>query len=1129
MHHEKSRLDLPTIPSSEREHPVAAWRQDVVIDTYELLTPDRYPAYLDRRVYQGSSGRSYPLPFFERITSTKTPHVWDAIHLENEYVRLMILPELGGRIHVGLDKTRDYDFFYRNNVIKPALVGLSGPWISGGVEFNWPQHHRPATYLPTDAVIEREADGAVTVWCSDHDPLTRMKGMHGIRMRPKSAVIEMRARLFNRTDDVQTFLWWANVAAAAGDDYQSFFPTDVHYVADHAKRAVVSFPRAKGPYYGVDYVARVDAEHPEADRLDWYKNIPVPTSYMCLGTEDDFFGGYDHGAQAGFVHWADHHISPGKKQWTWGNAPFGWAWDRNLTDTDGPYVELMAGVYTDNQPDFSFLAPGETKTFSQYWFPIQDIGPVHQATLDAAVRLVIEPTQDGAVTAIRVGLIVTTPRASVQMTLRDPSGAVVWDDVTDLAPGAPAIREFLIEGHWGPSDLTFSAHVGATELVRWRHRREPENVLLPDPAVEPTNPQDTETIEELYLTGVHLAQYRHATLSPVPYWLEALRRDPADSRTNVALAAHYYRDGRMDEAEALARAAIVRVTRRNPNPYDSEAFYRLGMVLNAQRRTPAAYDAFAKAAWSAQWRVPSWLAMARIDLAESRTNTALGLLDQLLSVEGEHLQARNLRVVALRRTGRAYDAERQVADTIALDPLDWWARDLAGQELETETQVCIDVALEYVSCGELDASLRVLDQATVQLMRRPVPGQSNGAPLVEYYRADILRAAGRLDDAALAARQARTVDATRCFPGRLSDALMLQRALEADAGDALAAGLLGHWLYAHERHLEAIESWERADQDDPVIARNLGVAAYNVLHDHAAATAHYAQALANSPDDAKLWFEQDQLAKRCGQTPGVRLARLSQRPDLVKQRDDLTVAFAELLVTGGQAERAVELLAAGAFQPWEGGEGLVLHAWEYAHSALAREALMLRDGAGAEHHAREALAPPRCLGEERHPLANCSDLHLMLGDALASQGRTEEARAEWQIAATFEGDFTQMSTTAFSDKTYFSAIAWRRLGREDTARQMLESLEHHAENLAHTAAKIDYFATSLPTLLLFDDDLTLRRKAASIALRAQAAAGLEQEMRANSLLDEVLSVDANHTTALDLRHELEARQGAPRS
>ena len=217
-------------------------------------------------------------------------------------------------------------------MIKPALVGLAGPWISGGVEFNWPQHHRPATFMPVETFIERHEDGSQTVWCSDHSPLDRLKGMHGICLRPGRAYLELKVRLYNRTPFVQTFLWWANVAVHVHEQYQSFFPPDVRYVADHARRAVSSFPLCGGIYYGVDYGARETNSIPAEERprqfappghyppndLSWYANIPVPTSYMAIHSDQDFCGGYDYQREAGLVHVANHHIAPGKKQWTWG-------------------------------------------------------------------------------------------------------------------------------------------------------------------------------------------------------------------------------------------------------------------------------------------------------------------------------------------------------------------------------------------------------------------------------------------------------------------------------------------------------------------------------------------------------------------------------------------------------------------------------------------------------------------------------------------------------------------------------------------------------------------------------------------------------------------------------------------
>ncbi|CAN5290785.1 DUF5107 domain-containing protein [soil metagenome] len=1118
MLNEESRLELPRVPAAQASERVAVWREPVTIDTYLPQTPDAYPAFLEKRVYQGSSGRVYPLPFVERISQVKRPRTWDAIHLENDWVRLVVLPELGGRIHVGMDKSNGYDFFYRNNVIKPALVGLAGPWISGGVEFNWPQHHRPGTFLPTDSFIEHEPDGAVTVWCSDHDPFARMKGMHGIRMRPDTSVVELRVRLFNRTDDVQTFLWWANVAARAGDDYQSFFPTDVRVVADHAKRAVTTFPQADRPYYGIDYAGRVDAEHPDADRLDWYRNIVVPTSYMCLGSEDDFFGGYDHAERSGFIHWADHRVAPGKKQWTWGNSPFGWAWDANLTDGDGPYVELMAGAFTDNQPDFSFLAPGETKTFSQFWYPIQEIGPAHQATLAAAVRLDVVPGD--ATTAVRLAVGVTSVRSGLDVRLVDETGTEVWTRTVDAGPGAPVVEEVVLDGRYAPVDLSLVVGHDGSELVRWRHRPAPERLEIPEPASEPRAPGDVATVEELYLTGLHLEQYRHATRSAEPYWLEALARDPGDVRTNVALAAARLRSGRYAEAEAHLRLAIDRETRRNPNPYDGEASYRLGQVLARTRREAEAYDAFGKAVWNYAWRVPAHLAMARLDAAARRDELALDHVHAVLALDSEQLQARDLAVLLLRRLDRHDEAAALLAETLALDPLDQWALALAGQGAVTDAPTGIDVALEYVSVGETQTALRIFQQVAAM----PTPaGQVAVGPLAHYYRADLLRRSGDLESADRESRLAQAADGAHCLASRLDDVDMLVRTSAADPADARARALLGHWLYFQRRYADAVASWQTSvavDDSDPVVWRNLAVAAFNVAGDADRAHECYARALAAAGPDARLVYESDQLGKRTGVASGVRLDRLLGLPDVVAQRDDLTVELVQLLTSAGQAARALEMLQTRQFQPWEGGEGQVLGAWDEVHLALASDALTSGRPDDAVAVLLSAVRPPTTLGEGRHPLANTSRLQLALGDAYAAAGHDVDARRAWSTAATFAGDFQSMATLPYSDMTYFSVLACRRLGDESAAQVLVDGLAAFVDALRRTPATVDYFATSLPTMLLFNEDIEAVKDTTVMILEAQLAILVGERARADALVEDALRREPSRAIALALQREL---------
>ncbi|NEN06243.1 DUF5107 domain-containing protein [Diaminobutyricibacter tongyongensis] len=1066
-----SRVELPPVPEELRGDPVAAWAEPLVIDTYMPTEPSQFPEFFDYRVYQGSSGRVYPLPFHERISQTKAPHTWQAVHLENEWVRLVILPELGGRIYIGYDKSADYDFFYRNNVIKPALVGLAGPWLSGGVEFNWPQHHRPATFLPTDWSIEHEEDGSVTVWCSDHDPFTRMKGMHGIRLSPHSSVVEARVRLYNRTSTTQTFLWWANVAAAVNDDYQSFFPTDVQFVADHARRAITSFPRVDGDYYGVDYPSRVTPERPDGDRLDWYRNIPVPTSYMVLSTEDDFFGGYDHGRKAGFIHVADRAIAPGKKQWTWGNDEFGWAWDRNLTDDDGPYVELMAGVFTDNQPDFTFIAPGETKTFSQYWYPFRDIGPVHQANREAAVRFDVEPGADA--TVIGLGLAVTHPLHSLRVVISDDTGTVYEADAVGT-PDSPLLLRAELPGRFAPHDLRLSVLEAGREVIGWRPR--PVTAQLPPaPATEPARPSEVGTNDELFYTGQYLEQYRHATRHPDGYWSEALERDPGDVRSNLALGALLDDRYRLVEAERHFRVALDRLLHRVPNPADGEAHYRLGVNLVRQGRDAEALEVLAKAAWTSAWRVPAGYAAAAIHARRAEWVLTEVSLRDVLRLDSEHLQATCLLAVILRRLHRHAEADALLEAQVRRDPLDQWSRHLLGLPLTTDAPTLLDVALEYAAAGCARAALDVLDLA-LEASGDTALGQVQVAPLVHYHRAAILLGLGCDTEADAALSAATTSDARHCHPSRLEDVAALVTALERNPGDARAAALLGDWHYDKANYAEAIAFWRRAaegelgDDEAAIVHRNLGIAEFNILGDPAAAREQFETAIFYLPGDAKLLYEYDQLCSRTGESEAFRLSRLLAQPGLVASRDDLSVVFADLLSAGGTPEAAREVLLGRVFQPWEGGEGQVLASWERANSAIASSRLAAGDAAGAVRAALDALTPPRTLGEARHALANTADLHWMLGEAFAAAGDERSARIAWTEAASASGDFTGMRTHPFSVKTFSSIRALRRLGRDAEAERLVDAVRDYVADLREKPATIDFFATSLPALLTFHED-----------------------------------------------------------
>ncbi|HEU5102453.1 MAG TPA: DUF5107 domain-containing protein, partial [Roseiflexaceae bacterium] len=646
------------------DYGVRAWSEQIVIPTYRIGEPDKNPMFLEKRVYQGSSGVVYPHAVIDRVFDDKHDQAYTAVFLENRYLKIMILPELGGRVQMALDKTNGYHFVYYNRVIKPALVGLTGPWISGGIEFNWPQHHRPSTFDPLDWRIEERPDGGRTVWCAEIERMFRTKGMHGFTLYPDQACLEISVQLYNRTAEPQTFLWWANPAVHVNDDYQSVFPPDVHAVMDHGKRDVSDFPIATGTYYKMNYAPGTD--------ISRYKNIPVPTSYMAYHSDFDFVGCYDHGRQAGMMHVANHHVVPGKKQWTWGHSDFGQAWDRQLTDADGPYIELMCGAYTDNQPDFSWIQPGEEKRFTQTFMPYKLIGPAKNASRDAVINLEI----DGA--TARIGVYLTSPR-QVRVTLL-LHGQPIYDREAELSPDAALLAEVNIPAGTRSQALTLRVNDGASEVLSFTPLPD-EKPNIPAPARPAPRPADVASNEMLFLHGQHLEQYRHATYAPEPYYQEALRRDPGDSRCNNAMGLLLYRRGKFADAEAYFRTAIERVTARNPNPYDGEPFYNLGLALRMQARYGAAFDAFYKAAWSAAWQDAAYFELARLAARAGRMGEAIELTDRALSRNARHHQARHLKIALLRHTGQAAAARATIAESLALDPMEYgaqWEQKLLG-------------------------------------------------------------------------------------------------------------------------------------------------------------------------------------------------------------------------------------------------------------------------------------------------------------------------------------------------------------------------------------------------------------------------------------------------------------------
>ena len=1098
---------------SQSEDIVRIWEETVTIPTYEVGAPDKNPMFFEKRVYQGSSGAVYPNPVIEKIYDEKVDKEYAAVFLENKYLKIMILPEIGGRVQMAFDKIKQRHFVYYNQVIKPALVGLTGPWISGGIEFNWPQHHRPSTFEKVDHRLEENADGSKTIWVNEVEKMFGTKGMAGFTLYPGKAYLEIHAQIYNRSSLPQTFLWWANPAVSVNDHYQSVFPSDVNAVFDHGKRDVSTFPIATGTYYKVDYSPGTD--------ISRYKNIPVPTSYMAVNSEYDFVGGYEHDTRAGLLHVADHHVSPGKKQWTWGHGDFGQAWDRNLTDEDGPYIELMTGMFTDNQPDFTWLMPYEEKSFKQYFLPYRELGVVKNATKDILLGL---ETDDNAVT---VKVYATSNLNDIQIVLCRRN-EVIFEIETSISPETTFSHEISLEFDIEITDFKLIAYSkSGKELIRFEPSKNKKKEI-PEAAKAALLPQEVENCEQLFLTGQHLEQYRHATYSPVPYYEEALKRDPGDIRNNNALGLWYLRRGRFAISEAYFRNAIDTQTSRNPNPYEGEAYYNLGLCLHYQKRFDEAYAAFYKAAWSAAWQDVAYFSLARIDLMRGDDTIALEHINFSLDRNARNSKSYVLKSATLRRLGRLEDAMDMCNAALVRDGFNLgilFEKHLifnflgnlpeAESALETLISLARGEVNNYIEYAR-DYAFAGLYTEAINLLKIVKEGFSN--PIYWYHLAEMSFQANEIENVKAYLEKAASLLPGTYFPNKLEDIIALQLAIEMNPKDAYAPYYLGNIWYDKKQYEEAIKMWEVSvdkNPDFPTSYRNLGIAYFNKNNQHEKALSYYEKAFSLDEADARVLMELDQLYKRLNYDSQIRLQFLEDHYETVLKRDDLYLEFITLKNLLNQYQSALDLLNERQFHPWEGGEGKVSGQYIYSLIELAKENIAIANYEQAIEQLTGARSYPYNLGEGKLPDAQENDILYWLGFAYENLGEQESATNFFEQAT--KGNSQPAAAIFYNDqqpdKIFYQGLAFRKLGNRQKAIQIFSGLVSYGEAHINDHVTIDYFAVSLPDLLIFDSDLNQKNKQHCQFLIGLGLLGLEDFEGSREAFEKVLIADSAHSGA----------------
>jgi len=1007
---------------------------DEVIPTYLAGPPDPNPMFFFGKGSQGAEGRIYPYPLYDNLTNKKSDKTYHVLYLENEYVKISILPEIGGRLFSGLDKTNNYDFIYQQHVIKPALIGLTGAWISGGIEWNIPHHHRASTFIPVQWSKEEHPDGSKTIWVGELEVRQRMRWAVGYTLHPGSSILECSVRIINRTPMVNSMLCFANIAVAPNDNYNVIFPPRTQWSTGHSKRGFQPWP----------ITDNVD--------VSWYKNNKRSASWFAVNYEDDFVAGYDHGKNSGTMSVADHNIVPGKKFFTWG---VGNMWDKILTDDDGPYLEIMVGAYSDNQPDYSWLQPYEERSFDINFYPFRGIDGVKNANLDAAVNLDVK---DGKA---NFGFYTTKDYTEATVSLKAGDKIFVEEKIS-ISPGKPYARQIEVPADLDEHDLRASISVGGRELVAY-------SPILLQPTTRPVSvenvpePAEIKNDEELFLAGQRIDQFHNPSLDADPYWEEALRRDSGNIAANTGMGLLNLRNAKYAVAEKYFRKAIERLTAQYTTSKNAEPIYYLGVALKGQGRFDEAFTAFYKATWSQEWKSPSYFSLAEIASLRGDFPAALNMVNSSLDANAFHIRAYGLKAAILRHLGRADEAINLIAFAKAkCDPLDvrlmaeqWLAtkEPKVGQTLfatmNAHPATAQEVAAEYYNSGLWSDGIAVLQQAI-----QSAPDKATISPLVYYYLGYF---AEKLGDQAIAdeyRQQATLQSPDYVFPFQEEVITVLRRAIEVNPKDARAPYYLGNLLFDLQPE-EAVALWEKSVTLDPqaITLRNLAQAYSHKTGDESRVKAilYMEKAVALKNPDPTHFAELDQLYKSEGTSVEKRLALLEKNQKIVLRKDEALGNLINLKIFVGKADEAIMLLKSRIFSIWEGGNAFNTgQAWTDAHVVRGINFLGLKKYKEALADFQIALTPPENLRAQQERNSRQVQIAYLIGCTYAALGEKDKAIKSWNEvvdsgtrinrSGSGSGGGRSSGRSTQNEQRYYIALAQNKLGSADKSEAVFREL-----------------------------------------------------------------------------------------
>ena len=978
-------------PGDRSSSAAATVREETrIFKTYPFGDPDPVPIFA-RGTTGGNGARLYPYHFFNGFSADGADKEWTVVTLENPYVSVGVLPQVGGKVWGATDKAAGRDFLYTNHVMKFREIALRGPWTSGGIEFNFGiVGHSPATATPVDYALRTDADGSASVVVGAMDLPSRTRWSVTVRLPKDKGYFETRGAWHNPTPFSQSYYYWSCAAIKTAEDLKYIFPGR----------------------FEIGHNYDVPLEPWPVDRagndLSWYKNNATPgsKSYFAVGEREDFYGAWYEKSDTGFGHWSPYDQMPGRKVWIWDLSRAGEIWVDLLTDTDGQYTEPQAGRLL-NQSDHEFLRPGDSDRWEERWFPYRGIGPMVKAGPSAVLGAV--ETADGLnlniypLRDIQDELVVTAGGDEIFRKKLSLKTAEPYKNGVTMSPqGRPLVVRL-------GGDLVYESNPSANDIGRPFEFK----------------PVDESTADGLYLSALRFEKGRYFDQALEKYGA-CLKREPGHMRALIRSAELYTRRGEYEKGETLARKALA------ADMYDPAANHIYGVIARRLGKLCDAKETLGWAARSPEFRTIALVQLAEIAVLEKDFDRAAEYARKAIDSDAFSSSAYEVLAAALRRRKNTTEASAALDRLLTFDPLDHQARFerylLSGRngdlkefqaairnELPRETY--LESALFYIRNG-------LTEDAETLLALAPE------YPTVQYWLA-FLRKESDPAGSAAALDKASALSPLLVFPYREEEIPLLEWAASVRPGDWKPRYYLGLVLWGKGRIDEAKKLFSSCDTADfaPLF---LTRAMLFRESDPAKARADYDRAISLDPGSWRglhLLFEfltgrkeDDQALETARKAAGRFPGEIPIRVDLVKGLMNKTL-YAE----------AASVLEGLKTLPFEGASE-IQSLFSRTHFALGLEKFRAGDGEAAIPEFERSKEYPESLGSGRPFDADGRLADYLIGLASERLGQKERAAAAFRAVVDFSLKFPGHGGPG----AYAGGLALRRAGQGTKAAEIMK-------------------------------------------------------------------------------------------